>query len=297
MENPAEILQDFQDQLWLEDGLSSNTRGSYLSDVRQFLRFLEKRQQTYITAQALDCLEYIAECAQCKKASSQRRLIGALRRFFGYLVIHRHRPDDPSVRLILPNIPRRLPKTLSEQQVTALVHAPDIHTPLGVRDRAMIETLYATGLRVSELIRLSVFEISLEMRAVRLFGKGNKERLVPLGDLAAYWIEKYMQEVRPLWQLQVTHEGLFLTQLGATMSRQYFWKLIKKYALRAGMDADTLSPHILRHAFATHLLNHGADLRSVQLLLGHADISTTQIYTHIANERLKQLHSQHHPRG
>jgi integrase/recombinase XerD len=205
--------------------------------------------------------------------------------------------NDPTLKIAMPAKPSRLPKVLSEAQVDALLAAPQKETSLGLRDRAMLETLYATGLRVSELVGLRLHEVNFDMGVIRVFGKGSKERLVPLGEEAIDWLRSYLAEARPALLAKRQSDDLFVTARGAAMSRQAFWQLIKRYALRAGIDPAKLSPHVLRHAFATHLLNHGADLRVVQLLLGHSDISTTQIYTHVARERLKMLHAAHHPRG
>ena len=222
--------------------------------------------------------------------------MSSLKRFYQHALRQGTIAADPSINIDTPKLPRGLPKTLTEQDVEKLLAAPDVATPLGLRDRAMFETLYASGLRVSELVTLKVAQVSQDMGVVRIIGKGNKERLVPLGEEALQWIRRYMKESRPLILGQRLADAMFVTQRGAAMTRQSFWHLIKRYTSLAGLGMP-LSPHTLRHAFATHLLNHGADLRVVQLLLGHADISTTQIYTHVARERLKQLHAKHHPRG
>jgi integrase/recombinase XerD len=231
------------------------------------------------------------------RASSQARYISSLRRFYRYLLAKGRVGADPTLKIAMPVKPSRLPKLLSEVQVVGLLMAPVIDTLLGHRDRAMLEVLYATGLRVSELVGLRLHEVNFDMGVVRVFGKGNKERLVPLGEQSIDWLRSYLAEVRPLLLKGRQSDDLFITARGSAMTRQAFWQLIKRYAKQAGMHPDRLSPHVLRHAFATHLLNHGADLRVVQLLLGHSDISTTQIYTHIARERLKSLHAKHHPRG
>ena len=231
------------------------------------------------------------------RATSQARYISTFRRFYRYLLARGRIGADPTLKIAMPVKPSRLPKVLSEAQVESLLAAPPSTTTLGLRDRAMLETLYATGLRVSELVGLKLHEVNFDMGVVRVFGKGSKERLVPLGEEAIDWMRRYLAEARPELLDKRQSDDLFVTARGSAMTRQAFWQLIKRYALLAGMDPARLSPHVLRHAFATHLLNHGADLRVVQLLLGHADISTTQIYTHIARERLKSLHAQHHPRG
>jgi integrase/recombinase XerD len=231
------------------------------------------------------------------RAASQARHLSTLRRYYRWLLVERRIDEDPTRRIANPVRPARLPKLMSETQVEALLAAPKTDTALGQRDRAMLETLYATGLRVSELVGLKLHELNLDMGLVRVFGKGSKERLVPLGEEAISWLRSYLAEARPALLDKRQTDALFVTGRAAAMSRQMFWNLIKRYAREAGLAADQMSPHTLRHAFATHLINHGADLRVVQLLLGHADITTTQIYTHVARERLKALHASHHPRG
>ena len=230
------------------------------------------------------------------KASTTSRELSSFKRFYRYLLRQGKIQADPSLNIDTPKLPRNLPKTLTEAEVEALLNAPDVAQPLGLRDRAMLEVLYASGLRVSELVGLSIAQVSLSMGVVRVMGKGSKERLAPLGEESLEWISRYTREARPILLNGKTSDALFITARGTSMTRQAFWHLIKRHAQQAGIDKP-LSPHTLRHAFATHLLNHGADLRVVQLLLGHADISTTQIYTHVARERLKQLHAKHHPRG
>ena len=242
-------------------------------------------------------MRFIAALSKTLRASSQARYISTLRRFYRYLLARGRLEADPTQRIAMPVKPSRLPKVLSETQVEALLAAPAINTSLGQRDRAMLETLYATGLRVSELVGLKLHEVNFEMGVVRVFGKGSKERLVPLGEESIDWLRRYLDEARRALLGGRQSNDLFVTARGSAMTRQAFWQLIKRYALLAGIDPARLSPHVMRHAFATHLLNHGADLRVVQLLLGHSDIATTQIYTHIARERLKLLHAQHHPRG
>jgi integrase/recombinase XerD len=292
------VLDEFCDALWLEDGLSRNTLDSYRLDLTQFAEWLGRQQRkALLHAGHADLLAYLAHrVARKAKATTTSRLLSSLKRFYQHALRQGTIAADPSINIDTPKLPRGLPKTLTEQDVEKLLAAPDVATPLGLRDRAMFETLYASGLRVSELVTLKVAQVSQDMGVVRIIGKGNKERLVPLGEEALQWIRRYMKESRPLILGQRLADAMFVTQRGAAMTRQSFWHLIKRYTSLAGLGMP-LSPHTLRHAFATHLLNHGADLRVVQLLLGHADISTTQIYTHVARERLKQLHAKHHPRG
>jgi integrase/recombinase XerD len=240
---------------------------------------------------------FIAHLSRQTRASSQSRYLSTLRRFYRWQLGRGRIFIDPTLKLVNPARPSRLPKVMSEKQVDALLNAPDLDTLLGLRDRAMLETLYASGLRVSELVNLKIHEIGFNEGVVRVIGKGSKERLVPLGEQAIDWLTRFLNEARPDILKGQQSEDMFVTARGSAMTRQAFWQLIKRYALQAGIDPAKLSPHVLRHAFATHLLNHGADLRVVQLLLGHADISTTQIYTHVARERLKKLHAEHHPRG
>lgn len=296
LENRA-ALDRFADTMWLEHGLSGNTLASYRSDLTLFAAWLEKRRTLLTAANPIDLQAYLAEFSRRSKPASQRRLLSAWRRFFRHLLQLGEIAEDPTLRIDPPIATERFPKTLSESQVEDLLAAPEIDNPQGLRDRAMLEVLYATGLRVSELIALKVFEISSTEGVVRVMGKGAKERLVPLGETALDWLTRYVDDARP--QLLGVHrsDAVFVTRLGSGMTRQMFWKLIKRHALRAGIPESRISPHTIRHAFATHLINHGADLRVVQLLLGHADISTTQVYTHVARERLKQLHAKHHPRG
>jgi len=295
----AELLDEFCDSLWLEDGLSRNTLESYRRDLRKFSEWMEKHhhgsllQTTYADIQGF--LAYLVN-EQKAKATSTSRAISSLKRLFRYLLRQNRVEADPTLQIATPKLPRSLPKSLTEQDVELLLGAPDIHTPLGARDRAMLEVLYATGLRVSELVALKVVQVSLDMGVVRVMGKGGKERIVPLGEEAMDWLRRYLSEARPVLLTGKLSDAMFVTQRGEGMTRQMFWYLIKRHAKQGGLHKP-LSPHTLRHAFATHLLNHGADLRVVQLLLGHADISTTQIYTHVARERLKQLHMKHHPRG
>jgi integrase/recombinase XerD len=293
----SRLLDAFADTLWLEAGLSKNTLSSYRADLAQFSVWLDARKKTLDRVEPVDIHDYLRDFSRRAKSTSQRRLIASLRRFYQHLLAIGAIQTDPTLNIEPPPRPDRFPKTLSEAQVEALLAAPDVDTPLGLRDRAMLETLYATGLRVSELTALKLFEIGLNEGVVRVFGKGAKERLVPLGQVALEWIERYLKEARPQLLAGRNCDAVFVTRRAAGLSRQMFWHLIKRDAARAGIDPARISPHTLRHAFATHLINHGADLRVVQLLLGHADISTTQVYTHVARERLKQLHAQHHPRG
>jgi integrase/recombinase XerD len=291
------LLDAFADTLWLEAGLSKNTLSSYRADLAQFSAWLAPKDKTLDRVGPVDIHDYLRDFSRRAKSTSQRRLISALRRFYQHLLAIGEIKADPSLNIEPPPRPERFPKTLSEAQVEALLAAPDCDTPLGLRDRAMLEVLYATGLRVSELVALKLFEVGMNEGVVRVFGKGSKERLVPLGQVALEWIERYLKEARPQLLGGRNCDAVFVTRRAAGLSRQMFWHLIKRHAAQAGIDPARISPHTLRHAFATHLINHGADLRVVQLLLGHADISTTQVYTHVARERLKQLHAQHHPRG
>lgn len=291
------LLDEFTDRLWLEEGLSRNTLESYRRDLAQFAVWLEKNAaKMLLKAERADIERYLGVRAPVSKPRSVGRLVASLRRLYRFALREGRIDIDPTQQLGSPKIPRSLPKSLSEDEVEKLLNAPDAEQSLGLRDRAMLETLYATGLRVSELVALKVSEVSLDMGVVRVTGKGDKTRLVPLGEEALDWITRYLREARPMLLDGQLADAMFVTQRGDGMTRQAFWYLIKRYAVLAGI-AKHMSPHVLRHAFATHLLNHGADLRVVQMLLGHADISTTQIYTHVARERLKLLHAQHHPRG
>lgn len=296
-EDNQSLLDEFTDSLWLEEGLSRNTLESYRRDLAQFAEWLEKiGEKVLAQADRADVERYLAARYPQVRPRSISRLVASLRRLYRYAVREGKVASDPTLQIASPKLPRSLPKSLSEDEVVALLNAPDTLQPIGLRDRAMLETLYATGLRVSELVNLKVSEVSLDMGVVRVMGKGSKERLVPLGEEALDWIRRYLGQSRPSILEKRLSESLFVTQRGEAMTRQAFWYLIKRYTLLADITKP-MSPHVLRHAFATHLLNHGADLRVVQMLLGHADISTTQIYTHVARERLKQLHALHHPRG
>ena len=291
-------IDRFCDALWLEDGLAKATLASYRSDLGQLAGWLAQHShEALLDLRETTLSAFIAHLARQTRASSQARYLSTLRRFYRWQLSRGRIVNDPTLKLANPLRPARLPKVMSEKQVDALLGAPNLDTPLGLRDRAMLETLYATGLRVSELVNLKLHEVSLADGVLRALGKGSKERLVPLGEQAIDWIGRYLKEARADILGGQQDDALFITARGGPMTRQAFWQLIKRYALIAGIAPEKLSPHVLRHAFATHLLNHGADLRVVQLLLGHADISTTQIYTHVARERLKSLHGKHHPRG
>lgn len=289
-------LDTFIDHLWLEDGLSKNTLESYRADLSHFSLWLDKHNSDLLAANQADIQQYLAVKFPQSKPRSISRLIASMRRFYRYALRENLIEKDPTLQIESPKLPRSLPKSLNEKEVEDLLNAPDINQAIGLRDRAMLELLYASGLRVSELVTVKVNEVSTQDGVVRVTGKGSKTRLVPMGEEAADWIDKYLKQARPEILQKRMSDALFVTARASAMTRQAFWYLIKRYALLAGITKH-MSPHVLRHAFATHLLNHGADLRVVQMLLGHADISTTQIYTHVARERLKQLHSVHHPRG
>lgn len=291
-------LDRFIDTLWLEDGLSSNTLAAYRRDLQALSDWLRQRPDghTLVTASELDLASYAAARHAGSRPSSAGRRLSVFRRFYRWATREGLSLEDPTVRMDAPRQRMRLPGTLTEAQVEALLAAPDTDEPLGLRDRAMLELLYASGLRVSELVTLKSVHVGLSENVLRITGKGSKERLVPFGVEASDWLLRYLSQARAQILGGQVSDALFVTARGDAMSRQMFWKLIKKYALHAGITQH-LSPHTLRHAFATHLLNHGADLRVVQMLLGHADISTTQVYTHVARERLRQLHEKHHPRG
>lgn len=291
-----EALDTFIDHLWLEDGLSKNTLESYRTDLAQFAYWLQKKQSSLLDANQGCIQQYLAAKFSHSKPRTIGRLIASIRRFYRYCLRENLLQIDPSLQIESPKLPRSLPKSLNESEVEHLLKAPNINQPMGLRDKAMLELLYASGLRVSELVNISVNEVSTQDGVVRVTGKGSKTRLVPMGEEAADWIVRYLKNGRPEILQKKMSDSLFVTARASAMTRQAFWYLIKRYALLAGI-AKPMSPHVLRHAFATHLLNHGADLRVVQMLLGHSDISTTQIYTHVARERLKSLHSIHHPRG
>jgi len=297
---PADLaeIDGFCDALWLEDGLARSTLDSYRSDLGRLALWLdENSQEPLLDLRETTLSTFIAHLSRQTRATSQARYLSTLRRFYRWQLGRGRIVADPTLKLANPARPSRLPKVMSEKQVDSLLAAPDTDTPLGLRDRAMLETLYATGLRVSELVNLKLHEIGFNEGVLRVLGKGSKERLVPLGEQAIDWLGRYLNEARHDIIKGQLSDALFVTSRGGPMTRQAFWQLIKRYAVQSSIDPAKLSPHVLRHAFATHLLNHGADLRVVQLLLGHADISTTQIYTHVARERLKSLHAVHHPRG
>ena len=293
------LIDEFCDSLWLEDGLSRNSLDAYRRDLTAFAKWLEAARPSVgglHAAGSADLQAYFAARHADTKASSANRRLSALKRFYQLALRQRHISEDPCLRMASAKQPLRFVHTLSEAQVEALLAAPDLRTPLGIRDRTMLELMYASGLRVSELVALKTLELSMNDGVLRITGKGAKTRLVPFGEQARLWIERYLREARGVILDGRQDDALFITGRGGPMTRQMFWVVVKKHALKAGISAP-LSPHTLRHAFATHLLNHGADLRVVQLLLGHSDISTTQIYTHVARERLKQIHALHHPRG
>ncbi len=291
------LIEEFMDALWMERGLAKNTLMAYRTDLQGFAVALMEYGTSLQKAERSHLLDYLAErVRQGIRPRSTARLLSSLRLLYRYLVREGRRKDDPSARIAAPKIGRLLPKFLTEAEVEALLAAPITGDIIGLRDRSMLELLYACGLRVSELVSLTYTQVNLRQGVLRVMGKGSKERLIPFGEEAAAWLQQYLQDARPGLIKGYSSETLFVTRRGAAMSRQAFWYRIKHYALLADINKP-LSPHTLRHAFATHLLNHGADLRVVQMLLGHSDLSTTQIYTHIARERLKGLHAQHHPRG
>lgn len=290
-------LQAFLDSLWLESGLSNNTVAAYQHDLLTFAAWLRQSDIDLVAASRNDILRYqTVRMREGRKVRSEARLLSSLRRFYRYLCREDIRDSDPTVQIESPRLGRALPSSITEDEVEMLLAQPNVDVPLGLRDRTMLEVLYATGLRVSELVGLTNEQLNMRQGLIRCIGKGNKERLVPLGEIALDYLQRYLTESRPQLLKGTLSDDLFPTQRGKAMSRQAFWYLIKRYAKLAVIEKD-LSPHTLRHAFATHLLNHGADLRVVQLLLGHSDLSTTQIYTHVAKERMKSLHAMHHPRG
>ncbi len=291
------VIEAFLDALWMEQGLSGNTLAAYRADLKGWAAWLARQGRDLFNARRDDVLEYLAQRVYGgARPRTTARLLSSLRRFYQYQVRERRLSVDPSALVDSPKLGRSLPKALTEAEVDALLGAPDVNQTLGLRDRAMLELLYASGLRVSELVGVEVTQLNLRQGVVRVVGKGDKERLVPLGEEAANWLERYLREARAELLHGAQSKALFVTQRGDAMTRQAFWYLIKRHARRVGVRAS-LSPHTLRHSFATHLLNHGADLRAVQMLLGHHNLSTTQIYTHVARERLKQVHGEHHPRG
>jgi len=292
-----ELVDRFLDAIWMERGLSANTLGAYRADLMTLDRRLSERDISIESAEKADLLDFIAGRVESgAKPRSTARQLSSFRRFFRYIMREGLRDTDPTADIEMPRIGRSLPKTLTEDEVDALLQAPNTDEPLGHRDRAMLELLYATGLRVSELINLKQSQVNFNQGVLRIVGKGDRERLIPLGEEAQRWMRDFIDGPRMEILLERQTDYLFPTRRGDRMTRQAFWHIIKRYAQKAGIDKK-LSPHSLRHAFATHLLNRGADLRVVQLLLGHSDLSTTQIYTHVARERLKDLHGKHHPRG
>ncbi len=295
--NNQTAIDDFCDTLWLEDGLAKNSLEAYRHDLRLFAQWLQNEQnKNLLEAEHKDLHAYLEFRHPDSKATSSNRRLVVLKRFYQFSLRQNKISADPSLKIKSAKQAPRHPKTLSETQVETLLAAPNVTTPLGLRDRTMLELMYASGLRVTELVLLKSVEVGMNEGVLRITGKGNKTRLVPFGEQARDWIQRYLQEARPIILNGQIDDALFVTSRGKAMTRQMFWTLIKKYALQADVDSP-ISPHTLRHAFATHLINHGADLRIVQLLLGHADISTTQIYTYVARERLKKLHAEHHPRG
>ncbi|XHY19731.1 Tyrosine recombinase XerD [Vibrio sp. NH-UV-68] len=292
------VVELFLDAMWMERGLSENTLSSYRNDLFKLLQWMAANNYRLDFISLSGLQEYQSWLVdQQYKQTSRARMLSAIRRLFQYLHREKVRADDPSALLVSPKLPKRLPKDLSEEQVEALLDAPDPNDAIELRDKAMLELLYATGLRVTELVSLTMENISLRQGVVRVTGKGGKERLVPMGENAVDWIETFLQQGRSELLGDNTSDVVFPSKRARQMTRQTFWHRIKRYAVLAGIETELLSPHVLRHAFATHLLNYGADLRVVQMLLGHSDLSTTQIYTHVATERLKQLHSEHHPRA
>ncbi|MDP2573912.1 site-specific tyrosine recombinase XerD [Vibrio penaeicida] len=292
------LIEQFLDAMWMERGLSENTLASYRNDLFKLLNWMAESnfRLDFISVSGLQAYQaWLMD--QGFKQTSRARMLSAIRRLFQYLHREKVRADDPSALLVSPKLPQRLPKDLSEEQVEALLNAPDPNDPIELRDKAMLELLYATGLRVTELVSLTMENVSLRQGVVRVMGKGGKERLVPMGENAIDWIETFLEQGRPSILGDKSSDVVFPSKRARQMTRQTFWHRIKFYAALADIDSDALSPHVLRHAFATHLLNYGADLRVVQMLLGHSDLSTTQIYTHVATERLKQIHEQHHPRA
>jgi integrase/recombinase XerD len=292
----AASIDAFCDALWLEHGLSRNTLDAYRRDLRLFSEWLARAHSASLDVASEEQLKGYIEARAADRATSANRRLSVFRRYYAWAVREHCAAADPTIKIRSAKQPPRFPSTLSEAQVEALLGAPDIDTPLGLRDRTMLELMYASGLRVTELVTLKTVEVGLNEGVVRVMGKGSKERLIPFGEEAHGWIERYLRDARPALLGARAADALFVTARGEGMTRQQFWNIVKRHALAADVRAP-LSPHTLRHAFATHLLNHGADLRVVQLLLGHTDISTTQIYTHVARERLKSLHAAHHPRG
>lgn len=296
-EQDLALIDQFLDWIWLESGLSPHTISAYRTDLQQYSKWLVSRKSTLAQSGREDILAYLSQrMEQGAQSRTVARFLSTMKRYYQFAIQQKWIEANPVKDVVMPKTMRHLPKVISESDVEKLLSAANTKTNYGLRDRAMLEVLYATGLRVSELVNLTLSEVNLQAGIVRVTGKGNKQRLVPMGEEAIQWIEKYLQQARPEMLKRRITDSVFLSSRGAAMTRQAFWQLIKKYAAQVDMKSD-LSPHTLRHAFATHLLNHGADLRTTQMLLGHADLSTTQIYTHVANERLKSLHAKHHPRG
>ncbi|TCP95512.1 tyrosine recombinase XerD subunit [Cricetibacter osteomyelitidis] len=296
--NDSALIDQFLMELWIEKGLSENTIASYRLDLTALSQWLNEQPNDLLNCDSIDLQSFLGErLAKGYKATSSARMLSAVRKLFQYLYREKYRADDPSAVLTSPKLPSRLPKYLTEQQVSDLLNTPSTDIALELRDKAMLELLYATGLRVTELVSLTMDNISLNQGIVRVIGKGNKERLVPMGEEAVYWINEFVSYGRSELLNGQSSDVLFPSRRAMQMTRQTFWHRIKHYAILAEIDTNSLSPHVLRHAFATHLVNHGADLRVVQMLLGHSDLSTTQIYTHVAKERLKRLHERFHPRG
>jgi integrase/recombinase XerD len=290
-------IDRFLDAVWMERGLSPNTLAAYRADLTALDRWLEDHEAELTSAKRGDLLAFMASRVQGgARPRSTARQLSSFRRFYRYLVREGALREDPTAQIAMPKVGRSLPRSLTEEEVEALLAAPAVSDPLGHRDRTMLEVLYATGLRVSELVNMKLLQVNLNQGVLRIVGKGDRERLIPLGEEAVQWVQQFLQGPRVEILLERQTDYLFPTRRGDRMTRQAFWHIIKRYARKAGVDKE-LSPHTLRHAFATHLLNHGADLRVVQMLLGHSDLSTTQIYTHVARERLKDMHSEHHPRG
>ncbi|QPB43317.1 site-specific tyrosine recombinase XerD [Rodentibacter haemolyticus] len=296
--NNLALVDLFLNEYWIEKGLSENTVQSYRLDLTALCDWLDKKNLSLESLDAVDLQGFLGErLEQGYKATSTARMLSAMRKLFQYLYREKYRTDDPCAILSSPKLPDRLPKYLSEQQVSDLLNTPNVEIPLELRDKAMLELLYATGLRVTELVSLTIENMNVQQGVVRVIGKGNKERIVPMGEEAAYWIRQFVLYARPVLLNGQSSDIVFPSQRAQQMTRQTFWHRVKHYAILAEIDTSALSPHVLRHAFATHLVNHGADLRVVQMLLGHSDLSTTQIYTHVAKERLKRLHERFHPRG
>ncbi len=297
VKGPKEVIDRFLDAIWMERGLSENTLGAYRADLLALNQRLSDQGQELVSAAKSDILDYVSWRVEGgAKPRSTARQLSSFRRFFRYMLREGVISEDPTAQIAMPKIGRSLPQSLTEEEVDSLLSAPTVSEPLGHRDRAMLELLYATGVRVSELINLKMSQLNLNQGVLRIIGKGDRERLIPLGDEAQDWLRDFIDGPRMEILLERQSEYLFPTRRGDRMTRQAFWHIIKRYAKKAGVHKK-LSPHTVRHAFATHLLNNGADLRVVQLLLGHSDVSTTQIYTHVARERMKELHAQHHPRG